>query len=358
MKTALNNRITVTISQAKRIVEEILLQDGHHPIFLHSSPGIGKSALIRDLAHRMNCGFIDVRLSTMGEPSDLTGIPFIHNGEMKFSIPSWFPTDPNSKGILFFDELTNANITLQHASYRIILDRCLQQGLALPVGWKIVAAGNLSSDKTGAKDVVPALANRFTTHLTIRPSLDDFITYCIQKKLSEEIIGFLNFNGDALFRFDPTKNEMAFANPRSWEQASKILFMNFSEEELFVTLSGCVGEGTTSEFLAFRKYYVKLPSFKKIVKGELEYTVPTGDVGITTAIASSLIVNFVENLTNVNGITNLHKVLVQLPDEFIYLVYKSLKNACGGNNLDCIVKFTQEAFSRITSYELYDKRNK
>lgn len=358
MKSAIGNKITVTISQSKRIIKEILSKDTHSPIFLHSSPGIGKSSLVRSIANEMGLEFVDVRLSTMGEPSDLTGIPFIDNKEMKFSIPSWFPTDPNSKGILFFDEITNANVTLQHAAYRPILDRCLQHGVALPPGWKIMAAGNLASDKTGAKDVVPALANRFTTHLIIRPSLEDFTTYAVQNKLSQEIVGFLNFNSSALFRFDPSKNEMAFANPRSWEQASHILSMNFSEEDLFAVMSGCIGEGTTSEFLAFRTYYTKLPSFKMIAEGKVEYAVPQGDVGITTAIASSLIVNFVENVTNTKAIKNLNRVLVQLPDEFVYLVYKSLKNSLGGDNLFTIVKHTQDSFSKITSYELYDRSNK
>src|ERR1700742_2304607 len=52
------------------------------PLYLHSPPGVGKSALMRQLASHLRkptpkmpgTGFIDIRVGTM-LPEDLTGIP-------------------------------------------------------------------------------------------------------------------------------------------------------------------------------------------------------------------------------------------------------------------------------------------
>ena len=57
-----------TLGQIKPFMPA-LLSAGICP-FLHSSPGIGKSAFARQLATDLNLKFIDIRLSDM-EPSDI-----------------------------------------------------------------------------------------------------------------------------------------------------------------------------------------------------------------------------------------------------------------------------------------------
>jgi len=348
-KESINESLAmVSITRAKELIKRVILAEKHMPVFMHSSPGIGKSAVTRQIATELGMEFVDIRLSTM-EPSDLCGIPYVSEGGMNFSIPSWFPTDPESKGILFFDELTNAPITTQHAAYRIILDRSLQTGLELPVGWKIVAAGNLKSDKTGAKDVAPALSNRFAMHIHVKADLEDFTAYAISNKLDVGIIGFLNFKAEALYRFDPMKNEVSFATPRSWEQASNIRALGFSDADMTVALSGCIGEGTTSEFQAFLKFYQKLPDFRKIMDGTMEYKVPTNDIGVQFAVSSSLIVHLATNYKDAEKVKNLEKVMTQLPDDQLFLIYKSLKSS-DLQVLTMVVNHTKATFSRITEY--------
>lgn len=368
----------VSINKAKQIAHRFLentfdrIKKGdyrrqsqiHTPLYLHSSPGIGKSSIISQLCKEFDIGFVDLRLASM-EASDLCGVPYVsHAGEetedMKFSTPKWFPSKEKVEkgimpeyGVVFFDELSNAPIGVQHAAYRIILDREVQTDVEMAPGWVVVAAGNLKEDKTGAKGVAPALANRFACHLTITHNFNDFLQYAYAQELHHHIIGFLNFKQDALYKFVPAKNDVAFATPRSWEQASNLLEMGFEGADLMTVLAGCVGDGLASEFVAFRKYYGKLPDFEKIMDGKEEYKSPkekNGDRGIEFAIATSLIDCMLQNATKKERIKNLQPVIKDLNDDFVCMIFKTLKTIGTSEEFGPIVISSQENFRRITEY--------
>lgn len=388
----------VDINTAKGIVEKVIKNNldtlkrgevpAHSPIFLHSSPGLGKSSIVRQITEEVTkdwnesnkgatrFGFVDVRLAQM-EQSDVAGIPYVsHAGEeqeeMKMSVPHWFPSvarvaadkaakkaDPNhvvkypEYGILFMDELSNAAIGVQHAAYGIILDRMVH-GVNLAPGWLIVAAGNLKGDKTGAKGVAPALANRFGIHMEIKADLDSFTTYAVRKGFDKQVIGFLRFKNDALYRFDPSKNDVAFATPRSWEQVSNLLKVGFNSSQLALALGGCVGDATAADFMSFQKYYGKLPNFTDIMDGKTEYTIPEGDMGIKYAVTSSLIAALVENADNAKRVGNLQKIMDQLDDDFLVMIYKTLKGALTDSDakrkISNILITTKSTYQRISKY--------
>ena len=333
-----------TISAAKNIVKKCInfnleklkanQEVDHAPVYLHSSPGIGKSSIVLQTAKELGIGFIDVRLAQM-EQSDVAGIPFVATSAevMKISVPEWFPSKEKIEkgekpqyGILFFDELSNAPLGVQHAAYGIILDRMVH-GVELGDGWQIVAAGNLKTDKTGAKGVAPALANRFGTHLEIKATLEDFSNYAVSKGFNHQIIGYLNFQPANLYSFDPAKtgSDVAFATPRSWEMVSRHLERGYTQDEIVPILVGCVGERVSTDFMAFQKYYMKLPNFVDIMDGKEEYKVPQNDMGLMFAVSSSLIACLMTNADNKKRVENLKKVMVQMPDDFLVLIYKSMK---------------------------------
>ena len=364
-----------TISTTKGYTEKAIaaeLATGiHMPVYLHSSPGIGKSAIIKQITKEMDIGFVDVRLAQM-EQSDVAGIPYVSHGSegngaeiMRVSIPEWFPSKERiaagefpEEGVLFFDEMSNAPVAVQHAAYRIVLDREVHRGCELGDKWVIVSAGNKKEDKTGAKGVAPALANRYAMHFDIRPDLDDFTSYAVKAGMDTEVIGFLNFNASMLYRFDPKTSDVAFATPRSWEQVSNLLAVGYTEEELPIALGGCVGDGVTSEFMSFRKYYADLPDFTRIMDGEEEYTIPKGkDRGVIYALTSSLITNLAMNADNVDRIKNLGKVMSQLEDDFLIMTYKTVKNvfesqkdSASEKRITNILMNTMDSFKRVSSY--------
>jgi hypothetical protein len=283
---------------------------------------------------------------------------------MMVSVPEWFPSEERiangefpEYGIVFLDEMSNAPIAVQHAAYRIVLDREVHRDCKLGDGWSIVAAGNHKGDKTGAKGVAPALANRFAMHYDIGESVEDFTLWAYENGLNEEIMGFLHFDASKLYLFDPKKNDVAFATPRSWEQVSNIMNIGYAEDELAFAIGACIGDGVASEFMSFRKYYGKLPDMQKIMDGEEKYKVDTKDNGVIFALTSSLVSNLIQNATDTKRVENLHEIMKQLPDDFLIMLYKNVKGVF--ENQDSkeakeavlnILNTTLATFKRVSKY--------
>ena len=70
---------------------------------------------------------------------------------------------------------------------------------------------------------------------------------------------------------------------------------------------------------------MKLPNFVDIMDGKEEYKVPQNDMGLMFAVSSSLIACLMTNADNKKRVENLKKVMVQMPDDFLVLIYKSMK---------------------------------
>ncbi|HBF91048.1 MAG TPA: hypothetical protein DDX09_07755, partial [Hyphomonas atlantica] len=116
--------------------------------------------------------FIDIRLSQR-EPVDLRGLPVPDGDSVNWLISGEWPGDPESRGIILFDEITAADRSLQVAAYELILDRRLGNLYSLPDGWLVVAAGNRAEDRAVAQTFSSALANRFC-HLDVEADLDSW----------------------------------------------------------------------------------------------------------------------------------------------------------------------------------------
>lgn len=257
---------TTQLSQILDI--EFNSQENHTPVMIWGAPGIGKSMLVDAIGKKYQAQVIDIRLSQM-EPSDLRGIPFQNGDLVDWSIPSILPNEERhgKYGILFLDEITSAPPTVSAAAYQLILDRKLGE-YELPKGWVVFAAGNRAGDR-GVNYQMPApLANRFT-HYTLEVNLDEWVIWAYKNKIDERIIGFLRYRPEHLFSFDSSKNQSAFATPRTWEFASRSLVkFSSSQDLLFPALSACIGEAIAIELISFIKNLAQMPSLDSIVAGE------------------------------------------------------------------------------------------
>ena len=111
-------------------LEECLTEDlkaGLTPM-VSSSPGMGKSDIIRTIATKFKLKVIDFRVSQC-EPVDMQGYPGVLDGRMTFHIPEYFPIegdkipDDHHGWLLFLDEFNSGNKQTEAAAYKLILDR-------------------------------------------------------------------------------------------------------------------------------------------------------------------------------------------------------------------------------------------
>jgi len=145
----------------------------------------------------------------------------------------------------------------------------------LPEGWSVVSAGNRDSDGAYVFQMAKPLQNRFAQHVELSPpSIDEWMTWASNNNVREEIVSFLLWQEDSLFKFDPKGTEMAFPTPRTWEMLSDLMWVAAPKNEDgepgeldYETASdlaqGCVGEGVGVKFGSFIKHKRSL-NLKKV----------------------------------------------------------------------------------------------
>ena len=226
------------------------------PVMVWGAPGVGKSTAVRELAKELGIGFIDVRLAQR-EPVDMRGLPVPDEREnsVKWLVSGEWPRDPESRGIIMFDELTAADKTLQVAAYEFILDRRLGSLYAVPPGWYIMAAGNRVEDRAVACAMSSALANRFL-HVEVAAEADSFLDWATENNLHPAVSDFIKLRPELLFSQEKEDLQRGWPSPRSWERVSTMLEIaekNHRKTTLTQTIPGLVGLGAAAEFLAFYK---------------------------------------------------------------------------------------------------------
>ena len=291
------------------------------PLFIWGSPGIGKSSIVKQVADELGVDFLDLRLTLM-DPTDLKGIPFFDKDSKKavWASPSFLPSDPNSKGILFLDEINSAPPSVQASAYQLILDRKVGE-YELPKDWSIVAAGNNESDRGVVYRMASPLANRFV-HIDMEVSFEDWKAWAYESGISDEVIGFLSYKQEYLFRFDPNLNEKAFATPRSWEYVHHLLNSDLNDLQLFETIKGAVGTEVATEFFSFKKVLLRLPSIEDILDGKIKEI--DDEPELLFALISSIVSHLLRD-SDPMKITNALKFSYSLPSEFAVMLAKDLE---------------------------------
>lgn len=258
------------------------------PVFIHGSPGIGKSYIVHDLAAKHGWQISDVRLSQL-DAVDLRGVPAVENGATKWMPPSFFPEE--GEGILFLDELNSAPPSVQAAVYQLILDRKVGE-YHLPDGWRIVCAGNRTTDRGIVFRLPSPLANRMV-HLVAEARFDDYKTWAIENGVHPYVIAFLGFRPDLLSLESPKDSETnpAFATPRSWTMLSSVLQKNDAVHTIHPLVYGAVGYAAGTEFLAFLKVFNELPDVDAILAGNAPEELPQSP-GALYALTAALVERF------------------------------------------------------------------
>lgn len=265
----------------------------HRPVIVWSAPGVGKSAIIQQVAKELGRPLIDKRLSLF-DPIDLKGFGTVEkNGkgmQTVFAQMAWLKNLPKN-AIVFFDEMTLATVAVLNAALQLLLpngdgERRLDDFI-LPKDVDIIAASNRVSDRVGAHKMTWQTANRFQ-HLELTLHLEDWIKHALQEEFAPQVVYYNRFTqGAALFDFDPTREELAFASPRTWEfvsDAVQALPDPAWETELY---QGLIGKAKAYEFAGFCKIWNDMPNPKDVLETPDKADVPQ-DPGTMVALSGAL----------------------------------------------------------------------
>ena len=225
------------------------------PLLVHGCPGLGKSSIVRSVCEERGIDFIDVRLAQL-EPADIKGLPVPNREEkcMDWFVNGTWPRDPNGKGIIFLDEITSADRSIQVAAYELVLDRRLGKLYKVPDGYLIVAAGNNTTDRAVATTMSSALSNRFM-HFELKDNSEDWLEWAYANNLHPSVTGFIKYKPGMLFNMEGENLERGWPSPRSWQRVWQMCLIYKDANDLLLRkmVYGLVGNGAGVEFMEFYK---------------------------------------------------------------------------------------------------------
>ncbi len=294
-RVAEQDAVIVSTGRAKRIIKKTILKDPTTVIFMTGGPGVGKSAICRQVAEEIKYGYKETFLLTRN-PVDFA-VPFPDESK-KFlkllPLRSALPREEvdGKKGLWLLDEISSAPLAVQVVAQRIVWDRRLEEE-KVPDGWSIVAAGNRITDKGLVYQLPSPLAGRFT-RIDIQPDLDDWVeSFAMPRHISHEVIACLRMNADMLYKFDPAKYQGgAFPSPRGWEKVDrKMKNIGWVDEDFYTLAAGDVGMEGAGKLMAFLRVYDKLPKPEDVINGKVIMD-ETEDRSLLFALAGT-VVNYV-----------------------------------------------------------------
>ena len=266
------------ISQAKKVVTELVKfnlsassQELQLIPMLHSAPGLGKSAIVKQVAEDLDIECRTVIFAQF-DSGELGGFPVLSKDRTQYdrAKPFFMSFEKDSKGILFLDELPQSPISNQNIAAQLVNDGCIGEH-KLPLGWSVVCAGNPMAARAGTNAMPSHLKDRLT-HFDIEPDTEAFLDYAFDKGFTPEVTGFLLHRPEYLSMFDPNVN--VSPSPRSWERANSIIGIGLPLDLEMTTLAGQVGNAASADFIGFIKIMRELPDPIKSLANPLEAMIP------------------------------------------------------------------------------------
>lgn len=215
---------------------------------LIGKPGIGKSAIISNIANKMDGllkskgreGFqiISVPLPAYDE-TDLSGLPYIaERGGVKVfkhAKAEWAIKANEKPTVIFFDEANRASQAVKNATMKLIYERCIDDDFYFNDNVFFALAGNLGEeDGTEVEEMDAAFLGRMVT-IKYNPPLQEWVTDYAHKKVARQIVSFLEANPSMYYHRND--DDKVFASPRSWTTLNRYVNENTegtpSNKEMF-----------------------------------------------------------------------------------------------------------------------------
>lgn len=291
------------------------------PIWIHGRPGVGKTSIVRQVCQEIGYDCPHFPPAVTLDPVDLRGIPSIDQNTKQtvWRTPNFWPADPAWKGVIFVDELPQADKTVQSGFMQLTYGGRLGD-YQLPDKATIVVCGNRQQDRAGTNRVITPLLNRFV-HLGLEVSPDDWYDWAA-RNVHGVIRSFIRFKPECFDTFDPSISQTAFASPRTWEIASDIFKAGVPSDLLHAIISGCVGTGPATEFCTFADIYGRLPDVDAILKDPANYAVPSADEPSVLFALCGALADRVKKGTPDDQIKAFATYVPRLPDEFAVLAMR------------------------------------
>jgi len=265
------NNLRLNFDQTKTLIREC---GQHITVLVEGEPGIGKSAILTQLAKELpnyKPVYLEAQTLDLGDiqmpmVDAKTGVHFIPNAA--------FMSD-GAPLLLMIDELGKAMRPVQNALLRVIHERKLGS-YALPEGSIVFATTNLSTDGVG--DAIQGHAiNRMTIIPMGKSTADEIVVYGANNNFAPEMLAWIKAtphcmhsyadDPDIIYGYHPKRLGRSYLSPRSAEQVSAILDKraNFTPDTLLAAMAGTIGEAAARDLQAYLLLGDALPEWQRVI---------------------------------------------------------------------------------------------
>ena len=207
------------------------------PIFLVGPPGIGKTAIMEQIASELGVGLLSYSMTHHTRQSAI-GLPFITHKEydgqqysvteytMSEIIASVYDLMENSgvkEGILFLDEINCVSETLSPLMLQFLQYKVFGRH-RVPEGWIVVTAGNPQDYNDSARNFDMVTLDRLKK-IEVEPDLEVWKNYAYQAGVHPAVMTFLDIKKSYFYNVETTVDGKSLVTPRGWEDLSKMLHL-------------------------------------------------------------------------------------------------------------------------------------
>ncbi|MBR2257998.1 MAG: AAA family ATPase [Blautia sp.] len=249
------------------------------PVFLLGAPGIGKSAIMRQISEELRIGLVSYSMTHHTRQSAI-GLPFIedriYNGkeykvteytmsEIISSVYEEMERSGCTEGILFLDEVNCVSETLSPSMLQFLQYKTFGRH-QIPEGWLIVTAGNPPEYNDSVRDFDIATMDRLKM-IDVEPDFEIWKEYAYERSIHPSIITYLETKQDHFYKVESTPKGKSFVTARGWEDLSKIIRVYEKEGvevDHYLMEQYLHNENISREFAAYYRLYCKYRSDYRI----------------------------------------------------------------------------------------------
>lgn len=260
------------------------------PIFLLGAPGIGKTAIMEQIAQELGIALVSYSMTHHTRQSAL-GLPFIKQktygslqadvseytmSEIIASVYETMEASGVSEGILFLDEINCVSETLAPSMLQFLQYKVFGKH-KVPEGWVIVTAGNPPEYNKSVREFDVVTMDRLKV-LSVEADYETWKKYAKEKGLHSAILSFLDLKKDFFYHMETTVKGRSYVTARGWEDLSQIIQM-YEEEGLKVDENLVEqylrSDTIVKEFCAYYDLYNKYKNdyhVAEILRGQIDQT--------------------------------------------------------------------------------------
>lgn len=245
------------------------------PIFLLGAPGIGKTAVMEQIAQELSVALVSYSMTHHTRQSAL-GLPFISHREyegMKYEVSEYTMSEIIAsvyevmeesgvkEGILFLDEINCVSETLEPSMLQFLQYKVFGRH-KVPEGWVIVTAGNPPAYNKSVREFDVVTMDRLRV-LSVEADYKVWKEYAMERGLHTAILNFLELKKEYFYKIETTVDGRSYVTARGWEDLSEILFLY--EEEGMKADETLVGQYLRNDRIVreFTAYYELFNKYKK-----------------------------------------------------------------------------------------------